>query len=472
MGKLHSMNEAFDKIKARYCAKTSRSRELHNKAKQFLPGGDTRAATHYEPYPVYLEKGEGCKVFDADGNEYLDFLNNFTQQILGHNHQKVKQATLEQLDRGTIFGAPNVEQIKLAESLCRRIPSFDKVRFCNSGTEATMFAIKGARAYTGKDKIIKIEGMYHGTHDIVEASVFPSLEMAGDNQFPNVVPYNQGIPKNIFENMLVVPLNNKEAFEETVKRNRGDVAAVIMEPIMSAAGIIPATKEYLEFVREITDSMGIVLIFDEVVTLRLATGGGQELYEVTPDLTTLGKFIGGGFPVGAFGGKEEIMSIFAPAADIYSSGPGKVKHSGTFNGHPVIMSAGLATMNELTPGEIERINILGDLFREKLNREVFDELKIKAHAKGVGSLSCIHYTLENITDYRGARKASDQAGELPVLVHWELINNGIWIAERGEIALSTPMTEKDMISSVEAYKKTFTLLKPAIEQDLPQLITS
>ncbi len=470
MEKQNRLYEALNEIKARYYTKTPKSKDLHNVATNFLPGGDTRSATHFEPYPTYIVKGEGCQVFDIDDNEYLDFLNNFTQQILGHNHLKVKQATIKQLGFGTIFGAPHPEQIKLAELLCRRTPSLDKIRFCNSGTEATMFAIKGARAHTGKNKIIKIEGMYHGTHDIVEASVFPTLNEVGDSRFPNVVPYNQGIPENVFQNMLVVPLNNQEALQETVKQNQDDLAAVIMEPIMTAAGIIPATQEYLDFVREITSSTGIVLIFDEVVTFRLATGGAQELYGVTPDLTTLGKFIGGGFPVGAFGGREEIMSIFSPSADIFSSGVGKVKHSGTFNGHPVIMSAGLATMNELTLNEIKRINSLGDLFREKLNREVFDELKIKAHAKGVGSLSCIHYTLENLNDYRDARQASEQVGELPVLVHLELINNGIWIAERGEIALSTPMTEKHIIAAVDAYKKTFTRLKPAIEHDLPHLI--
>ena len=333
-----------------------------------------------------------------------------------------------------------------------------------------MFAIKGARAYTGKNKIIKIEEMYHGTHDLVEANVFPPLSEAGDRRVPKVIPYNSGIPENTFQNVLVVPWNDEEALNHVISQHRDDVAAVIMEPIMTAAGIISATPEYLAFAREITDSEGIVLIFDEVVTFRLAPGGAQQLYGVSPDLTTIGKFIGGGFPIGAFGGKGEIMSIFSPSADMYSAGRGKVKHSGTFNGHPVAMRAGLAAMNELTPEEIDRINSLGDLFREKLNREVFNALGIKAHAKGIGSLSCIHYTLDNIDNYRDARRASDQIGNLPVLVHLELINNGIWIAERGEIALSTPMTEKNVTEAVDAYKKTFSLLRPAIEDDLPHLI--
>ena len=464
------LQEALDEITARYHTKTPKSKDLHRKATNFLPGGDTRLATYFRPYPTYIVRGDGCHVFDVDGNMYLDFLNNYTQQILGHNHPKVKQVVAKQLEFGTIFGSPHAQQIKLAELLCRRAPSFDKIRFCNSGTEATMFAIKAARAYTGKNKIIKIEGMYHGTHDLVEASVFPPLSEAGDPRFPKVVPYNSGIPENTFQNVLVVPWNDQEALKQTVTHHRDDVAAVIMEPIMTAAGIISATQDYLEFAREITEIEGIVLIFDEIVTFRLAPGGAQQLYGVTPDLTTIGKFIGGGFPIGAFGGKKEIMSIFSPSADIFSSGVGKVKHSGTFNGHPVIMSAGLATMNELTPEEIKRINSLGDLFREKLNREVFDALRIKAHAKGVGSLSCIHYTLDKIGNYRDARRASDQAGNLPALVHLELINNGIWIAERGEIALSTPMTEKNITDAVNTYKKTFTLLRTAIEDDMPHLI--
>lgn len=472
MGNNERLRETLDDIEKRYFLKTPKSKTLHLEASNFLPGGDTRSATHFGPYPTYLVRGQGCHVYDADGNAYLDLLNNYTQQILGHNHPRVNQAIVDQLQHGTIFGAPHEDQIKLAELLCQRIPSLDRIRFCNSGTEATMFAIKGARAYTGKNKIIKIEGMYHGTHDLVEVSIFPPLSQAGDPQCPNLVPYNSGIPANIFQNILVVPLNNPQALEKTIRQNKDDLAAVIMEPVMTAAGIIPATQEYLEFVREITRDAGIVLIFDEVVTLRLATGGAQELYGVTPDMTTIGKFIGGGFPIGAFGGNEEIMSIFAPSEDIFASGVGRVRHSGTFNGHPVIMSAGLATLKELTAEEISRINSLGDLFREKLNREVFAKLNINARATGWGSLSYVHYTLNRLNDYRDARRAAELAGDLPVLVHLELINNGIWIAERGEIALSIPMTQKEIITAVDAYKKTFTLIRPAVENDLPQLIRS
>jgi glutamate-1-semialdehyde 2,1-aminomutase len=397
-------------------------------------------------------------------------LNNFTQQIHGHNHPKTMEAIIKQLRCGTIFGAPHENQAKLAELLCNRIPSIEKIRFCNSGTEATMFAIKGARAYTGKNKIIKVEGIYHGTHDLVEASVFPSLNEAGDPNFPNIVPYNSGIPKNTFDNIVIVPFNNKEALKAAIEANKGDLAALITEPIMTASGIIAATDDYLKYVRDITNDEKIVLIFDEVVTLRLSSGGAQELYEVTPDITTIGKFIGGGFPIGAFGGKEEIMALFSPPDNVFAAGGCRVTHSGTFNGHPVIMSAGLATMESLTPDVYEKINSLGELFRQRVNDEVFIELGIAAQAYGWGSLSYIHYTLNELNDYRDARRAMEQSGKLIPLVHISLINNGIWIAERGEIALSTQMNDECIDEAVEAYKRTFFKLRPVIEQDLPHLV--
>ena len=462
----------LNEIKEAYYSRTVRSREKNTVAVKFLPGGDTRAATYFAPYPTHIVHGDGCYVFDADGNRYLDFLNNFTQQVLGHNNPSIKKAVIEQLEHGTIFGAPHESQAKLAEELCKRIPCFQKVRFCNSGTEATMFAIKGARAFTGKSKIIKVEGMYHGTHDLAEASIFPPLDMAGDPESPWVVPYNKGIPPNTFENVIVVPFNNTRSLEMAIDRNRGEIAAMIMEPIMTAAGLIPATEEYLTSARKLTENEEIVLIFDEVVTFRLSPGGAQELYGVIPDMTTVGKFIGGGFPIGAFGGNDEIMSIFSPPDDVFSASAVNVKHSGTFNGHPVIMSSGMATMKELTPDVYQRMNSLGDLFRQRLNTEVFEDLGVVAQATGWGSLLFIHYTLDGLNNYRDARLGHDAAGELPVYVHLDLLNNGIWIAERGEIALSAPMMEENIDEAVEAYRKTFAKILPFLRNSMSHLIRS
>jgi glutamate-1-semialdehyde 2,1-aminomutase len=297
-----------------YKKRTVESKRLNETAALYLPGGDTRQACYFKPYPIFMVSGEGCMLYDADGNQYVDVLNNYTQQIHGHRHKETHDAVCKQLESGTIFGAPHESQYRLGELLCKRIPSVEKVRFCNSGTEATMIAIKGARAYTKKNKIIKIEGMYHGTHDLAEISVFPPLSAVGDADMPNAVLGNAGIPENLLKNIVVVPFNNISAFEMAVNKHKDDVAAVIMEPVMTSSGVIAANPEYLQFVRDLTAKLGIVLIFDEVVTLRLGPGGGQEWYGITPDMTAVGKFIGGGFPIGAFGGKEEFMSVFAPSS--------------------------------------------------------------------------------------------------------------------------------------------------------------
>ena len=232
---------------------------------------------------------------------------------------------------------------------------------------------------------------------------------------------------------------------------------------MTAAGVIPATQEYLAYLREVTHRLGIVLIFDEVVTFRLASGGAQQFYGITPDLTCIGKLIGGGFAVGAFGGRREIISQFSPLN-------GNLRHSGTFNGHPVTMAAGLAALRLLTPAVYHQINELGDYFRREINTKVFEELALNAHMSGVGSLSFVHYTRERLHNYRDARSAMEYAGNLPTIVHLCHLNNGIWIAERGEYALSTPMTQAVIDQTVAGFRKSFTEVLPFIEEYYPQLI--
>ncbi len=452
----------IERIRNVYIEKTGRSRESNAIAADFLPGGDTRTATYFEPYPLYMVRGEGCYIYDIDGNRYIDHMNNYTSLIHGHDHPKIREAVVNQLKFGTIFGAPHQMQYELAQLLCERVPSVESIRFCNSGTEATMFAIRAARAYTGRNKIVKIEGGYHGSHDVVEASVSPSLAEAGEVNYPHLVPYSQGIPGNAFENVLIVPFNSKEAMREVVYKNRDDLAAIILEPVMGAAGIIPATRDYLTFLRNITTEEGILLIFDEIISFRLSRGGAQEWYGVTPDLTALGKIIGGGFPIGAFGGKADIMSLFSPKK-------GTLHQSGTFNGHPISLVAGLTALKEMTPEVYDRINSLGDSLRRGINDDFF-ELGIKAQASGLGSLFYIHYTLDEIKNYRDARKASEQAKMLTDLAHLSLINNGIFIASRGQFALSTPMTENDVSQTLEAVRESFSELKPIVERFLPHLI--
>ena len=454
----------IEDIEKTYYQRTVTSRQLQEKALKSMPGGDTRSAVYFEPYPTFIVRGDGCRVYDADGNEYIDHLNNYTVQLLGHNNPVVKEAAIEQLQMGMSFAAPHENQILLADELCRRIPCFDQVRFCNSGTEATMFAIRAARVFTNRSKVLKIEGIYHGTHDTVEISVFPTLDKVGDAKIPTPVPSSLGIPENVFHNIVVAPFNDIAATDALIQAHREDLAAVIIEPIMTAAGVIPATKEYLEFLREATRKSGIVLIFDEVVTFRLAPGGAQEIYGITPDLTAIGKLIGGGLGVGAFGGNMEIMSQFSPLKN-------KLKQSGTFNGHPVTMIAGLATLKSLTPEAYRRVNDLGDYFRKEINEHVFEELSINAHMCGFGSLSFVHYTRDKISNYRGAKTVMDKAGSLPSHVHLCHLNNGIWIAERGEYALSTPMEKEDVDKTVAAFRESFVTVCPIIEESYDYLIS-
>jgi glutamate-1-semialdehyde 2,1-aminomutase len=308
-----------------------------------------------------------------------------------------------------------------------------------------------------------MEGIYHGTHDTVEISVFPALSEAGGQKAPAQVPSSAGIPVNVFQNMVVAPFNDIDSTDALIKAHRDDLAAVIIEPVMTAAGVIPATSEYLAYLREITHRLGIVLIFDEVVTLRLAPGGAQQLFGIKPDMTCIGKLIGGGFAVGAFGGRREIMSQFSPI-------DGKLRHSGTFNGHPVTMAAGLAAMRLLAPEVYQHVNELGEYFRRETNARVFEELALNAHMSGIGSLSFVHYTRDRLHNYRDARGAMDAAGILPSLVHLCHLNNGIWIAERGEYALSTPMTRAVIDQTVAGFRKSFSEVLPFIEQYRPQLI--
>jgi len=463
MAKPAAADRCVATITQTYYNRTAKSKKLHDKAAKYLPGGDTRTAVFFEPYPTFIIRGQGCRVYDADDNEYIDHLNNYTVQLLGHNQPDICAAASEQLKMGMNFAAPHENQILLAEELCLRIPCFEQVRFCNSGTEATMFAIRAARAFTGRDKILKMEGIYHGTHDMVELSVFPPLCDAGNAQKPSPVPSSVGIPAGVFQNVVVASFNDIDATNAIIEANRNDLAAVIIEPVMTAAGFFPATEEYLSYLREVTLKLGIVLIVDEVVTFRLAPGGAQQLFGITPDLTCIGKLIGGGLAVGAFGGRREIMSQFSPMG-------GSLRHSGTFNGHPVTMIAGLTALKLLTPEVYRRINELGDCFRREINAKIFEDLALNAHMSGIGSLSFVHYTRDKVHNYRDARSAMENAGNLPTIVHLCHLNNGIWIAERGEYALSTPMSHDDIDLTVAGFRKSFIEVLPFIEKYYPHLI--
>src|SRR5207244_5592766 len=299
-------------------------------------------------------------IWDADGTERVDMLGNYSAMILGHAHPKIVEAIRDQAARGTGFAAANPVEVELATLLCERVPSFDAVRFCNSGTEATMFAMRLARAFTGRPKIARMEGGYHGTHDYAEVSTHPLVNDAGPPDAPIAVRDSIGTPEWALENVVVLPFNDPDAAEAIIRREAGSLAAVILEPIIGAGGVIAARPEFLQRLRDVTVELGILLIFDEVLSFRVGPGGAQEMYGVTPDLTTLGKIIGGGLPVAAFGGRADIMERLDPERDA------PLPHGGTYNGHPLGMAAGLAAMRELTSAAFDRLDEPGEWLRGRL----------------------------------------------------------------------------------------------------------
>lgn len=423
----------------RYMASTPKSREVLAEAAKYLPGGSTRGAQYFPPYPFVAERGEGLYMYDIDGNRYLDYVINATSLILGHAHPRVVKAIQDKADFGTAFSVPTEDQTRLAKILCERIPSLERVRFTNSGTEGTLMAIRAARAYTGRHKIAKFEGAYHGSHEYVQVSVSPKADSLDPNGTTGVPEYD-GMPPSVLEDVVVLPYNDLATSERLLRENKDDISCLVMEAISSSFGYLPAEIEFLQGIRDVTEELGIILIFDEVQSLRVAPGGAQELLGVTPDMTAMGKIIGGGTPVGAFGGREDLMALYDPT----ENGP-TLAHAGTFNGNPLTMAAGCVVMEELTPEVYARMSDLGDSLRGKL-RAVFDELEVPAQVTGIASLFGIHFTSEEITDYRSTLtgdKALNQA------LFTGLLNEGVLLGG----ALSALTEDEHVDTLVDATRR-------------------
>ncbi len=425
---------------ARYLELTPKSKARWQEAAEYLPGGDSRNSIFWDPYPIFVTSASGCHITDADGVDRLDFINTMTTLILGHANQPVMEAVKEQLDRGVVYNAPNEHQIRLAKLLCDRIPSFDLVRFTNSGTEATLNTIRAARAFTGKNKFAKVEGGYHGTHDAVTVSVRVDVKKAGEAQQPKAVAASEGLADGILDQVVVIPFNDTANARRILEDNKDQLAAVIVEPVMGSVGMIPGTAEFLTMLREFTEENGIVLIFDEVISFRVAPGGSQQYYGITPDLTSLGKIIGGGFAVGAFGGRRDIMELYDP-----TKGP-KVSHAGTFNANPVTMVAGAVTLEHLTPDVYRDLAELTELLRQGIRR-VCSDLEVPVQVTGLGSLFGIHFTGQPIVNYRDIA-AEDAA--LRGQVFLGLLNEGILMASNLVGGLSTALGEEEVNTFVGA----------------------
>src|SRR3954469_2723525 len=289
----------------------SASRTMYDRALASLPGGNTRTTVYMKPYPIYAARGKGCRVWDLDGNEYIDCINNFTALIHGHAHPALVQAAKQQLALGSAFGLPTESEVELAELLASRLPAVDQVRFCNSGTEAVMMALKAARAFTGRPKIAKCEGAYHGSYDYAEVSLDPTPEAWGRNA-PVSVAYAKGTPDNVLADVITIPFNDAEAAVSLIREHGAELACVLVDPMPNRAGLVPADGAYLEALRAVTREIGALLIFDEVIAFRLGYHGAQGLWGIDPDLPTLGKIMGGRFPVGAIAGQKQSMAVFDP----------------------------------------------------------------------------------------------------------------------------------------------------------------
>jgi glutamate-1-semialdehyde 2,1-aminomutase len=446
--------EIEDAVLARFRERTPQSAAAHEAARRVMPGGDTRTIAFHAPYPLQVEEGLGCRFVDVDGNEYYDLLNNYTSLIHGHSHPDVTAAVAAQIGRGTAFPAPNRYQTRLAEIITDRVSSCDLVRFCNSGTEAVMNAIRAARAFTGRELVVKMEGGYHGTYDDVEVSVHPDPRdpAAGDPQGPLPLLETRGVPANTTEAVAVIPFNDVDVANRLFRERGNEIAAVIVEPVMGAGGMISADRDFLEALRTLTIESGSVLIFDEVMSFRLMPGGMQEHYRIRPDLTTFAKIIGGGFPVGGFGGRAQLMEQFDPTR------PGALYQSGTFNGNLITMVAGVAAMEAYTPDEVDRINRLGDRLRSGL-ADIIEEHRVPGAVTGYGSFVGLHLGMEQVTTYREA--ASVDPGKSRLL-HLALMNEGVSCAPRGGWNTSTAMDDRVIDDVLSRFNRALAFVRPAL----------
>jgi glutamate-1-semialdehyde 2,1-aminomutase len=406
----------------RYVTANPESHRFHEERARFMPGGNTRTTIHQPPFPLTIVHGEGARVTDADGHEYLDFLGEYTAGLYGHSHPVIVDAIGTALAEGFVLGAPNRYEALLAEAICTRFPSIELVRFCNSGTEANLLALSLSRAVTGRAGVLVFAGAYHG----------------------GILLFAHGIsPLNPPFTWVVGEYNNATEAARLVAEHAHELAAVIVEPLQGAAGVIAGDPDFLHALREVTAAHDLVLVFDEVMTARLSPGGMQQLLEIEPDLTTLAKFVGGGLSFGAFGGRADLMRRFDP------SQPDALQHGGTFNNDVLTMAAGAAGLTQvLTEAEVSRLNGLGDRLRNRLNA-LSTERELTFCATGYGSLIGLHFTPGPV------RNEGDvpESAELRALLHLHMLEHGFSYGRRGFIALSLPLGAADVDGFAEAVEE-------------------
>jgi glutamate-1-semialdehyde 2,1-aminomutase len=411
--------EALKETERRFTAANPLSERRYREAAEAMPGGNTRTVLHYSPFPVAFRKAEGCTLTDIDGHDYTDFLGEYSAGLYGHSHPKIMAAAERALNGGIVFGGPNENEAALAALIKGRFPSIDLIRFCNSGTEANLMALVTACAVTGRSHVMAFEGGYHG----------------------GVLSFGHGpAPTNVPFPMVMARYNDIEATLALIEQHKHELAALIIEPMMGAAGAVPADHEFLRALRQTTEKHGIVMILDEVMTSRLAPGGLQEVAGIRPDLTTFGKYLGGGFSFGAFGGARHLMECYDP------SRPDSFAHAGTFNNNVMSMAAGVVGLREIyTPDAARGLSAAGERLKARLNA-LFSERKVAMQCTGVGSLLGFHFQTTPINRTADIVPATEKRA----LLHLELMLRGYYMARRGYVTLSLPLGEAEYNGFVAA----------------------
>ncbi|MCK1423504.1 aspartate aminotransferase family protein [Bradyrhizobium sp. CW12] len=439
-----NQNNADSNAAAEVLRAGRRSNESFARAQRVFPDGTSRVTIERDPTPLYIERGMGSYVFDVDGRRFLDLNCNFTTLIHGHAFGPVVEALTRQLQRGSCFANPTESEIELAELLCERIPGTDRVRFVNTGTEAVLFAIKAARAFTGRSKIAKLEGAYHGAYDWVEVSQAAAPDDWGDANQPNSTVFYRGMPASVLNEVVVLRFNDVEGARRLISSNAHDLAAVILDPMPSRGGLVAPKPEFMAAVQESARKNGILVIADEVLNLRQSFQGASARYGLVPDVIAMGKIIGGGLPIGAIGGREDVMKVFDAAM-----GRPLLPQGGTFSANPLSMTAGLAAMRHLDHSSFSHLEILGDIVRDGIGRAI-SNLGAPLCVTGAASLFRIHPRAETPSDYREIYPTPAGVTLMKELTRF-FAENGIILPYGAAASISSPMTRADAEFIVDVF---------------------
>lgn len=440
----------------------SGSSNLYRRAKFVMPSGNTRHSVFYPPHPIYAARGSGKHIWDYDKNKYVDFNNNFSALIHGHCQADIVKAMLTQMNQLGAVGAPTEPEVLLAEILCERVPSIEQLRFANSGSEAVMLAIKAARAFTGRHKIAKIEGSYHGIYDYAEVSLLSNRTNWGSENRPRSVISAKATPPSVADDVLVFPLNDLNKARSILEPNARTLAAIMIDPAPSNLAYLQPTQEFMEFLSSFCESNNILFIADEIYSFRLNYSGAQANFDIRPDITTLGKVIGGGLPIGAVAGRSDVMEVFS----MDNGGNPLVPHGGTFNANPITMAAGHKSLELLTTESIQQLNSLGDYLREGL-RLIAGDLSIPMQVTGTGSLAALSFRTTPPKNYRDICPTEIDY-KIRHHIHSFLLDRGKFLAPQINIVLSTAHDIADISCLIEDYHSAINSLPLALINKLLQ----